>query len=77
LRGAGQLVTGRLSDTIGRKPLIVTGMIVQAAALMLPGSRGRQRGPARRRDRDGLPGVAGPGAGGVPVLARPRLRGRR
>ena len=39
--GAGQLVTGRLSDTIGRKPLIVAGMIVQAAAfpaaLMLPG----------------------------------------
>jgi MFS family permease len=41
LWGAGQLLTGRLSDTIGRKPLIVTGMIVQAAAfpaaLMLPG----------------------------------------
>ena len=40
LWGAGQLLTGRLSDTIGRKPLIVTGMIVQAAAfpvaLMLP-----------------------------------------
>jgi MFS family permease len=32
LWGAGQLVTGRLSDVIGRKPLIVTGMIVQAAA---------------------------------------------
>jgi MFS family permease len=41
LWGAGQLVTGRLSDTLGRKPLIVAGMIVQAAAfpaaLMLPG----------------------------------------
>jgi MFS family permease len=41
LWGAGQLLTGRLSDTIGRKPLIVTGMIVQAAAfpaaLALPG----------------------------------------
>ena len=40
LWGAGQLVTGRLSDTIGRKPLIVTGMIVQAAAFpaaLLPG----------------------------------------
>jgi MFS family permease len=33
LWGAGQLITGRLSDTLGRKPLIVTGMIVQAAAL--------------------------------------------
>jgi MFS family permease len=32
LWGAGQLLTGRLSDTIGRKPLIVAGMIVQAAA---------------------------------------------
>src|ERR671935_232256 len=32
LWGAGQLITGRLSDTIGRKPLIVTGMLVQAAA---------------------------------------------
>jgi MFS family permease len=40
LWGAGQLLTGRLSDTIGRKPLIVTGMMVQAAAfpaaLILP-----------------------------------------
>jgi MFS family permease len=38
--GAGQLITGRLSDTLGRKPLIVAGMLVQAAAfpaaLMLP-----------------------------------------
>jgi MFS family permease len=32
LWGAGQLVTGRLSDTMGRKPLIVAGMLVQAAA---------------------------------------------
>jgi hypothetical protein len=40
LWGAGQMLTGRLSDTIGRKPLIVAGMLVQAAAfpaaLMLP-----------------------------------------
>jgi MFS family permease len=40
LWGAGQLLTGRLSDTLGRKPLIVAGMLVQAAAfpaaLMLP-----------------------------------------
>ncbi|HEY7693728.1 MAG TPA: MFS transporter [Gaiellaceae bacterium] len=33
--GAGQLVTGWLSDHAGRKPLIVGGMIVQAAALGL------------------------------------------
>lgn len=31
--GAGQLITGALSDRIGRKPLIASGMIVQAAAL--------------------------------------------
>ncbi|HEX6468713.1 MAG TPA: MFS transporter [Streptosporangiaceae bacterium] len=33
--GLGQLVTGALSDRTGRKPLIVTGMLVQAAALGL------------------------------------------
>ena len=31
--GAGQLVTGALSDRVGRKPLIVGGMLAQAAAL--------------------------------------------
>jgi MFS family permease len=33
--GAGQLVTGWLSDQVGRKPLIAAGMLVQAAALGL------------------------------------------
>ena len=33
--GAGQLLTGWLSDHTGRKPLIVGGMLVQAAALGL------------------------------------------
>jgi MFS family permease len=33
--GAGQLLTGWLSDRIGRKPLISAGMLVQAAALGL------------------------------------------
>jgi MFS family permease len=33
--GAGQLLTGWLSDHAGRKPLIVAGMLVQAAALAL------------------------------------------
>jgi MFS family permease len=33
--GAGQLATGWLSDHTGRKPLIASGMIVQAAALGL------------------------------------------
>lgn len=33
--GAGQLVTGPLSDRIGRKPLIAGGMLFQAAALAM------------------------------------------
>jgi MFS family permease len=33
--GAGQLVTGWLSDHTGRKPLIVAGMLVQASGLAL------------------------------------------
>jgi len=33
--GAGQLVTGWLSDHTGRKPLITAGMLVQAGALGL------------------------------------------
>jgi MFS family permease len=33
--GAGQLFTGALSDRAGRKPLIVAGMLTQAAALGL------------------------------------------
>ncbi len=33
--GLGQLITGGLSDRIGRKPLIVGGMLLQAAALGL------------------------------------------
>ena len=32
LWGGGQLITGRLADTIGRRPMIVSGMMVQAAA---------------------------------------------
>ena len=33
--GLGQLVTGAWSDRLGRKPLIVTGMLIQAGALAL------------------------------------------
>ncbi|MET4097134.1 Na+/melibiose symporter-like transporter [Arthrobacter sp. UYCu712] len=33
--GAGQLVTGALSDRIGRKPLIAGGMLVQAVVLLM------------------------------------------
>lgn len=35
--GLGQIYTGHWSDTIGRKPLIVAGMLVQAAALVVLG----------------------------------------
>jgi MFS family permease len=39
--GVGQILTGQWSDRIGRKPLIVSGMLVQAAALaMLAASQG-------------------------------------
>ena len=33
--GAGQLATGWLSDTVGRKPLISAGMLLQAGALVV------------------------------------------
>ncbi len=33
--GLGQILAGHASDRVGRKPLIVTGMLVQAAALAL------------------------------------------
>lgn len=36
--GLGQLYTGGLSDRIGRKPLIVGGMLIQAAALAFMGA---------------------------------------
>jgi MFS family permease len=39
--GAGQIVAGQWSDLVGRKPLIVAGMLIQAAALgVLAGSGG-------------------------------------
>ncbi|MFE2236201.1 MFS transporter [Streptomyces sp. JL2001] len=33
--GIGQIPAGHLADRVGRKPLVVTGMLVQAAALLL------------------------------------------
>jgi MFS family permease len=38
--GLGQVYTGHLSDQLGRKPLIVAGMLVQAAALAILGASG-------------------------------------
>ncbi|MEP7223740.1 MAG: MFS transporter, partial [Actinomycetota bacterium] len=44
--GAGQLFTGWLSDHVGRKPLIVAGMLVQAGALVLLVAGGGAFAPA-------------------------------
>jgi MFS family permease len=44
--GAGQLATGWLSDHVGRKPLIVLGMLVQASALALLVAGGGAFAPA-------------------------------
>ena len=44
--GAGQLLTGWLSDHAGRKPLIVAGMLVQAGALVVLVAGGGSLGPA-------------------------------
>ena len=58
--GLGQLVTGALSDRIGRKPLIAGGMLTQAAAIgWIAATTGfvpwaARSGRARRRHRDGV-----------------------
>jgi MFS family permease len=44
--GAGQVATGWASDHIGRKPLIVAGMLIQAVALGLLAAGGGAVGPA-------------------------------
>ncbi len=44
--GVGQLLTGWLSDLVGRKPLITAGMLVQAAALALLVAGGGAFAPA-------------------------------
>jgi MFS family permease len=44
--GAGQIWTGHWSDGVGRKPLIVAGMLVQAGALLLLAESGGRVGIA-------------------------------
>jgi MFS family permease len=44
--GAGQIATGWISDIVGRKPLIVAGMLVQAGALVLLAAGGGAVGSA-------------------------------
>ena len=64
--GVGQIVTGSMADRVGRKRLIVWGMLVQAAGHVVIGAGAGDsdgRGPgrfdvARRRNRDGLSRIA-------------------
>ena len=44
--GAGQIATGWISDIVGRKPLIVAGMLIQAGALALLAAGGGAVGAA-------------------------------
>jgi len=44
--GLGQIYTGHWSDTVGRKPLIVAGMLVQTTALVVLGVSGASVGLA-------------------------------
>jgi MFS family permease len=44
--GVGQIWTGHWSDNVGRKPLIVAGMLLQAAALVLLAASGGAVSPA-------------------------------
>ena len=62
--GVGQILTGQWSDRIGRKPLIVSGMLVQAGALaMLAASEGTI----------GLAAIAAVGLGAGTALVYPTL----
>jgi MFS family permease len=62
--GVGQIWAGHWSDRIGRKPLIVTGMLVQAVALALLAASGGRVGPAA---------FAAVGLGAGTALAYPTL----
>ena len=62
--GLGQIWTGHWSDSVGRKPLIVAGMLVQAAALALLAISDGALGPAA---------VAAVGLGAGTALVYPTL----
>jgi len=62
--GIGQIWTGHWSDSVGRKPLIVTGMFLQGAALVLLAVSGGELGPAA---------VAAVGLGAGTALVYPTL----
>jgi MFS family permease len=62
--GVGQILAGQWSDRVGRKPLIVAGMLLQAAALGLLASSG---------GRVGLAAIAAVGLGAGTALVYPTL----
>jgi MFS family permease len=62
--GVGQIWAGHWSDSVGRKPLIVAGMLIQAAALLLL---------AMSDGRIGLAVVAAAGLGAGTALVYPTL----
>jgi MFS family permease len=62
--GVGQIWTGHWSDSVGRKPLIVSGMLIQAGALLLL---------AASDGRIGVSLVAGVGLGMGTALVYPTL----
>jgi MFS family permease len=62
--GIGQIWTGHWSDSVGRKPLIVTGMFLEGAALVLLAVSGGELGPAA---------VAAVGLGAGTALVYPTL----
>ena len=62
--GIGQILAGQWSDRVGRKPLIVAGMLVQAAALALLAASG---------GAIGLAAAAAVGLGGGTALVYPTL----
>ena len=62
--GLGQIWTGHWSDNVGRKPLIVAGMLTQAAALVVLATSG---------GRLGLAAVAAAGLGVGTALVYPTL----
>src|SRR5262245_63702513 len=77
--GAGQLLTGWLSDYTGRKPLITAGMLVQAGALVMLVVGGSALAPSLTAPVllvPGTPPVYPPLIAAAPDASQPRDRAR-